>query len=514
MGQSEIGLRIDQHGVCLVIEAPKHRPPNPRRNAVSWLHPELPYHPLPVRPATPSLSLPFSGYPGLLLNWFGIDRPIAYAIASHVWRVIAGPVGLFLVATFLTRIEQGYYYTFVSILGLAVFFDLGLEYVIVQFTSHEMAGLKWSPQGKLEGDPVAKARLAGIFRLSLKWYGVASLLTIALVGPVGFWFFAQRSAQHPEVLWQTPWVWAVVTAGIGLCTSPVLAVLEGTGLVAEVGRLRFIQAIAGNLMLWLALCARWALIAIPLVSTTSLVLAGVWLLSAKRQALADLLSFSHHAASFSWRSELLPMQWKIAVAYLSNYFVFQVGTPVLFTYQSPAAAGRMGLSLSIMLAVLAVGGAWINTKGPRFGTLIARRDFQQLDALFHRALRQSFGVVFLGGLLLWIAVLVLNLAGHRLSERILAPAPFALLVIALLAYHVFDCEAIYLHAHKQDPFLPISLVAAPILGVSTYFLGRFYGAAGIIAGWAILVPLVYLGWGTWIFTRKRRDWHRECRNNG
>ena len=134
------------------------------------------------------------------------------------------------------------YYTFVSILGLAAFFDLGLDYVVVQFTSHEMAALKWSPQGKLEGDPVAKARLAGIFRLSLKWYGVAGLLTIALVGPVGFWFFAQRSAQHPEVLWQTPWVWAAVTAGIGLCASPVLAVLEGTGLVAEVGRLRLTQA--------------------------------------------------------------------------------------------------------------------------------------------------------------------------------------------------------------------------------------------------------------------------------
>jgi len=207
------------------------------------------------------------------------------------------------------------------------------------------------------------------------------------------------------------------------------------------------------------------------------------------------------------------MQWRIAVACLSSYFVFQVSTPVLFTYQSPAAAGQMGLSLSIMLAVTAVGGAWVSTKGPRFGTLIARRDFQQLDALFHRALRQSFGVVFLGGLLAWVAVLALKLAGHRLSERILAPAPFAFLVIVLLANHVFDCEAIYLHAHKQDPFIPISLVAGPILGVSTYFLGRFYGAAGIIAGWAILVPLLYLGLGTWIFKRNRREWHRECRND-
>jgi len=56
--------------------------------------------------------------------------------------LLAGPVGLYLIATFLTKSEQGYYYTFGSVLGLTVFFELGLSYVIIQFTSHEMAGLK------------------------------------------------------------------------------------------------------------------------------------------------------------------------------------------------------------------------------------------------------------------------------------------------------------------------------------------------------------------------------------
>ncbi len=378
-----------------------------------------------VRSATPTLWLPC--LPGLrwLLNWLGIDRPIAYAIAGHAWRVIAGPVGLFLVATFLTRTEQGYYYTFGSILGLTIVFELGLDYVIVQFTSHEMAGLRWSLQGKLEGDPVAKARLACLLRLCLKWYGAASLFAIVLVGPVGYWFFARHSALNPQVLWQIPWIWVVVASGINLCGNPILAVLEGTGLIAEVGQLRLVQAVASSLMLWLALCARWALMAVPLMSTTTLLVTGVWLLSKKRRALADLLSFRHVGASLSWRSELLPMQWRIAVACLSGYFVFQISNPVLFTYQGPAAAGQMGLSLSVMLAVFGVGLAWVNTKGPVFGTLIARREFQQLDVLFRRALRQSFAVVFLGGLLVWAAVLALNIAGHRLSERMLAPGPFA-----------------------------------------------------------------------------------------
>ncbi len=137
---------------------------------------------MPVRCVSATLSFPFWRGLLLLLNWLGIDRPIAYALASRL-EGDCWPGGLFLVATFLAQAEQGYYYTFASILGLAIFFELGLDYVVVQFTSHEMAGLKWSPQERLEGDPVAKARLACILRLSLTWYGVASLRTIALVGP-------------------------------------------------------------------------------------------------------------------------------------------------------------------------------------------------------------------------------------------------------------------------------------------------------------------------------------------
>ena len=133
-GQTRNGLRIDGHGVCpRFIRWPSAKPKHWSQSlqlstSTPAPHPALPNHPIPVRPANPSLPLPSFVGSRLPLNWFGIDRPIAYAIASHVWRVIAGPVGLFLVATFLTRIEQGYYYTFASILGLAVFFELGLDY--------------------------------------------------------------------------------------------------------------------------------------------------------------------------------------------------------------------------------------------------------------------------------------------------------------------------------------------------------------------------------------------------
>jgi len=85
----------------------------------------------------------------------------------------------------------------------------------------------------LNGDPTAKARLASLLRLALKWYGIVRLLTLTTVGPIGYWFFAEKNGQNPDVVWQAPWIWVVSVTGLTLCTTPLFAVLEGCGLVAE-----------------------------------------------------------------------------------------------------------------------------------------------------------------------------------------------------------------------------------------------------------------------------------------
>ena len=85
-------------------------------------------------------------------------------------------------------------------------------------------------------------------------------------------------------------------------------------------------------------------------------------------------------------------QWRIAVSWICDYFIFQLFTPVLFAFRGPVEAGQMGLSMS---AVTQLGGivlAWMSTKAAPFGSLVARRDFDALDTLFFRTLRQSLAI--------------------------------------------------------------------------------------------------------------------------
>jgi len=424
--------------------------------------------------------------------------------------VLVGPVTITFLARFLSPAEQGFYYTFGSILALQIFFELGLSYVILQFASHERAKLHWTEQGTLEGDPVAKAKLASLLRRALIWYSCMALLIVATLLPLGLFFFSRDQHSSTTVVWQLPWVWVIIASAVSLLMSPIFAVLEGCGLVVEIALLRIYQSVIGSFLLWMALFQHWKLFATPVLTTAGLLWGAGWLILRKARFLRDLLTFRHGAVTIDWRREIWSFQWKIALSAISSYFIFLFFNPVLFTFHGAVVAGQMGMSLSIVSAFSTMGMAWVNTKIAPFGTLIAQREFRKLDQLFFPALWQSFAVVALGGAIFWFATFYLHHSGHSLGQRVIPPFPLGLLVLTAVLNHIVVAEAIYLRSHKQEPFLVISVVIGCLVALSTYFLGKRFGVNGMMAGYFVINLVLGLGVGTWIFIRKRRLWHSEA----
>ena len=140
-----------------------------------------------------------------LLACLGVDRAVSYTLMGRGWGLLSGILTLLLVVRFLTPDEQGYYYTFASLLAMQILFELGMSYVVMQFTSHEMANLNWSEEGTVEGDSRAKARLRSLLILVTKWYGVVGALIVVVILPIGWVFFYVNNPQS-SVNWQAAWV--------------------------------------------------------------------------------------------------------------------------------------------------------------------------------------------------------------------------------------------------------------------------------------------------------------------
>jgi hypothetical protein len=443
---------------------------------------------------------------GRLKHWTGLDRAIGFTLLARGWSSIAGIGTLFLIARFLSPDEQGYYYTFGSLVALQIVFELGFSFVIQQMASHEKAHLEISPQGLVSGDERAHARLASVLQKSIRWYTVAAILFFVGLLATGTYFFSTHSHTSHPVSWRLPWIMVSIAASLTFQIDPIFAFLEGCGYVPEVARTRFWQTLTGTLMAWGIMIANHGLLA-PAMVILGQAIVGNIVLWGKRRLLFGLWKHAVGPHRIEWSTEVWPFQWRIAVSWISGYFIFQLFNPVLFAYWGPVAAGQMGMSLSISSAIMAVGISWISTKSAPFGTLIARKQYAELDRLFFRALWQSW-IVCLSGCLAALAVVTYFYARHlHFAQRLLNPWQFSLLLLTIVVNHIVFAEAIYLRAHKQEKFLAISVWSAILMVVSTYFLGRMYAATGMMAGYFVINLVVGLGCGTFTFIKYRKLWH-------
>lgn len=435
----------------------------------------------------------------------GLDRAVGFTVLARFWSSAAGLVTVALIARFLSPAQQGYYYTFGSLVALQIVFELGFSFVILQLASHERAELSISSDYEISGAPIAHARLASVIQKSVRWYSVAAVVMAGTLLPVGFYFFSMHQPAGQTVSWQLPWCSAALMAALNFQIDPFLSFLEGCGYVPEVARLRFMQSLTGSLLAWAALIHHHGLFA-PSMMLFGMASASLVWLTGKRKLLFGLLR--HHVGThrIRWNREVWPFQWRIAVSWLSGYFLFWIFNPVLFAFRGPVEAGRMGMSLSLANAIQAIAVSWVSTKSAPFGTLIARKEYRRLDQTFFQALWQSFTVSLAGALTAWLGCVYLNWRHFSFAQRLLDPLSLGILLLYMIVNVIISSEAYYLRAHKQEVFLVNSVVGAVAVTVCTVIFGRRYGAMGIVVS-TCLLNWGGLVWATYKFRKYRRLWH-------
>ena len=436
----------------------------------------------------------------------GIDRAVWLTLVGRVWGVSAGLVTIYFVTTSLSPELQGYYYTFYSLIALQVFAELGLNYAIIQFGSHEMARLAWTPSGTVQGDPAARRRLQSLLHFALAWYGVAALLMVVVLPPLGARFFAQAPGGSSHAGITVPWVLLVVFSALALLINACIALLEACGRVADMALVRLSQSVAASLAVWSLLAGGGGLYAVAAGSAMMVLAAGAWLMVKFRYFLADLLLKREGGAGLDWRAEIWPFQWRIAVSVMSGFLITQLFNPLLLASHGPVVAGRMGMSLQMIAAMNGAALAWITTKAPVYGQLIATRRRRDLDALFFRGLLQSSLVLVAGILAVLVALYAISASGLPYAARVLPFPEFALLCAACLANHVVVAEAVYLRAHKEEPFMAIAVVNGLGTAALTALLVPPLGSLGAVLAYTFTSLIVGLGGGTAVFVLKRRQW--------
>ena len=450
-------------------------------------------------------------WPRRLLNRLEVDRAVFFAVLARGWQLAAGPVSLLLIAAFFSPELQGWYYTFSSLLALQAFVELGFPLVLINLASHEWSRLQLHAEGGITGEPRALSRLASLMRLSLRWYAGAAMCFTGLVLPAGVLFFRQQP-EAGTIGWEGPWLVLVVLTACSLVLQPLVALLDGCNQMATVNRYRLLQSVGSSLAVWACLplgAGLWTTVAVAGVRLlTDLLLTGV----RYRRLLVGLWQ-EPLSVRVAWADEVRPLQWRLALQAAFGFLMHWLFSPVLFHYHGAAVAGQMGMSLTILLTLQMASVAWVETRSPLFGMLVARRDFRELDRVFLRVSGLALAVYGSGALAAVGCLYLLHRSGvpelAALAQRLLPPEILAILLGGAMFDQLVRCQKYYLRAFQRDPQTAMTVAGQLVTGLLVWQCGRHYGAWGAVVAWAGMHVVWFAPVGTWIWLRCRQEWQTE-----
>jgi hypothetical protein len=387
--------------------------------------------------------------------------------------------------------------------------ELGLGRVIIQFASHEWSQLNLDESGEIIGESDSLSRLVSIGNIAFKWYLALGGITAFGLGIAGYVFFSTSASSN--VSWVAPWFFLCFVTGLTITLVPIWSLLEGCNQVAQLYTFRFVQGLLSSLSVWVAMLSGAELWTASISGIVTLIASMFFLRRRYWVFVITLLKSKPRGPRIQWRIHMLPMQWRIAISWVSGYFVFFLFVPVLFKYHGPIIAGQMGLTWNLTYIVPMVASAWISPRAPQFGILIAQRRYDELDRQFWKITRVVTSIAILLATVIWIFVLALNASNYpiaiKLASRLLPPVPTGLFLLAQVIYASVGVTSVYLRAHKKEPLMMFSVIYAALVGSSTFFLGKHYSATGMAWGYLAL-NIICMPIAVFIWNQCRKAWHQ------
>ena len=444
----------------------------------------------------------------LIANLFrkiGLDQSVAWTLTTQGSRFITGTVSMILIVRFLSTEAQGYAYTFGSILAISVFLEMGFSQNILQFAAHEFSKLRFDDSRRLAGDACAFSRFTSLGRLSFKYYAIASVAFFFAAVFGGLWFFAYHSSV--DFIWRAPWVIACVSSALALLLNPCWSLLQGCNQIAEIERFRFVNSLLGFVAMSCGLMMGGGLFAVVAPSVVNII-ASVLYLSWRWKHFFLIFMERPENGQISWVREIWPFQWRIAISWISGYFIFSAITPVVFRVSGAGAAGRVGFTLQLLRTVCGLAASWSTTKLPLFGILVARGEWAELASVWRKATLMTVAVSAVGCVVAIVAMNVIAIVAPSFSTRYSGTQIALLFGISLVLQNLISGYAYYLRAFKKEPFVLLSIFQAVlsfgmVVGL-TVWLNEFGAALGYMAATlATALP-------AWIIFRTKRTLYQDA----
>ena len=407
-----------------------------------------------------------------------LNRDFLFTFLNQFWRIISGPLVLLFIPLYLTPMEQGYWYTFISIGALGLFADLGFSNIVLLFASHEFAHLSFDENKNYIGDEEHVQRLAAFFRFSVKWVARAVLVVFPLIIIGGYFFLLKK--QETDIVWVRPWLIYAVASSLTFIYSSFVYFFEGCDSVMITQNIRLQVAISVSFAMLLGLFWGVHLYALAISSAVSCIIGCCFLFKKFHVPIQQLWEISR-TTSYNWWPEFSGLLWRYAISWSSGYFLFQTFVPITFHYHGPVVAGKVGISIALWTAAYNISTTWLVAITPKINMLVSEQSWNKLDKLFDGNLLKAISTFFIGG----STFLFLFYEFYDQIPLLHRFLPFKAMFTLFLSWFcqvLVNGLAIYLRAHKKEPMMVLSAVSAVYVFGTTYLCAKYLSEEWLFLG--------------------------------
>ena len=399
------------------------------------------------------------------------------AILTRVFGAIFGIVTVFLIATLFSSKEQGYYYTFNSIVQLQVFFDAGIAFTLTQIASRYIG--KFAEKVNENGVKSSDMAISALFVFSREFYSKSAIGFLIFVTVLGYIFFLFRHDDY--IAWKLPWLLLVFATSCNLFTLPFFSIIEGTGGILKVTRMRLIQALISAPVLWTCLYLNLGLFSLGISVLSIFVVAALWIFINFDifKYFSDI--YRVYKPEIDDKNNVFGFQKKTSVGWLSGYFIYQIYNPIAFSTLGPETAGRIGLVMNLMISVGFLVSAYVNTKVPLLGNLTSQGNKLEFDLIFKKTSRNAIILGILSYLAIIFAVFAINKLGFSIRDRFL---PEIIVIFATfwgLLNINYNLRMSYMRSFGRDDVYKLVAFTFVSCGIISFYSAKLFGVGGLIA---------------------------------
>ena len=350
---------------------------------------------------------------------FLMQKDVSRSLLQRAFGVISGLAITMSVPFFLSPGQQGYYYTFASVLATQIFFELGLGQVLLyRFSSYAPSELNRDRPTNLKSS-------SELLYVSRRIYILISILFFVIGSSTGLILFSRF--HYSGIQWIPQWLLLVFFTSINLAQSIKFVFLESQGSIARVAVFR---------------------LKLNLIASTAFYMCDVW------------------------RRQIFPLQWRMSLSWMSGYFIFQLITPIAFIRFGPTVAGQLGFAVSAMNSILFVATTFTSAISPRLSLVFHAGRIDLFNSLFDRSFKRSLGAIIVLTQLCVLFIFLLSKSNVDIVSRFLAWRPLLVYSVSVVFFAVVYCWSIYLRSQAIEPLVLQSTITAivmvPVIWASSF----------------------------------------------